>query len=632
EVQALGDIYDLRNKVDVERREGSSRGMPMTVLTDKEISILAPVEATENDKKRYAESLTKAAAASGGQQTGAPSAALSVPNKLEASVAAGGKGTIKTPAGKALATLEADVERGVINATLDSGADANDLLSELAVVDFGELKDIKVVDLEGLDVGPLVSASQTKGRHLEGVASKFSSYSETQTLLRNKYEADRRDKGDTPFTRAARALALGEFMTATPPEESNLGVADLSNVLGLGLDMVEHVGEVSNAKMYAPGETLGADVLGRINLSVHYPVNNPEELSRVLQYHHGQCQTLGDLGDYFAELQSIKTLFRSMEATDTEVTVYNCKLADHADQRTVRRARDLFVVSQHPVAAYLTAQADVTASSLRALAQRIAQTLSRRTDDTKTLQVPLLITNVDVDAEDVGLPVIGPNNVPLPQIVLAGTDAAHEENVIPSTKAGVDSHLALALSLAAGAIGSELGTIKDIDDLQSANISDTLKVDAEDGQGLTRVFREAWFVIDSPLCAALCMTKWLNICLLDDPQDKDHLKDLLTSNCLSALKDASDPKQKDRYLAADAFAGLETPSLTDLEVYMPHVFEGKKATPIAKQTNARPLTAGLLGIRDKNGKRESNFGELPFLMAFSSAVAGGGDSSTADDE
>ncbi|MEN9578640.1 MAG: hypothetical protein RJA70_1649, partial [Pseudomonadota bacterium] len=53
EVQALGDIYDLRNKVDVERREGSSRGMPMTVLTDKEISILAPVEATENDKKRY---------------------------------------------------------------------------------------------------------------------------------------------------------------------------------------------------------------------------------------------------------------------------------------------------------------------------------------------------------------------------------------------------------------------------------------------------------------------------------------------------------------------------------------------------------------------------------------------------
>src|SRR5690606_37798596 len=100
-------------------------------------------------------------------------------------------------------------------------------------------------------------------------------------------------KGDNAFTRGARALALGEYMSATPPEESNLGVADLSNVLGIALDMVEHVGEVDDGKMFKAGVTLPPDVLARMNLSVHYPVNNARELSSVLQYHYGQCETLG---------------------------------------------------------------------------------------------------------------------------------------------------------------------------------------------------------------------------------------------------------------------------------------------------------------------------------------------------
>src|SRR5690606_33006215 len=180
------------------------------------------------------------------------------------------------------------------------------------------------------------------------------------------------------------------YMAATPPEESNLGVADLSNVLGIALDIVEHVGEVGDPKLFGAGTTLPPDVLSRLNLSLHYPVTNAGELSRVLQYHYGQCESLGELRDYFSELRSIKNLFESLEGTDAEITVYNCKVGDHAGKKKgqVRQARDLFVVKEHPVVAYLTAQSEPSAASLAALSRRVVATLKRRTDDTAALQLP----------------------------------------------------------------------------------------------------------------------------------------------------------------------------------------------------------------------------------------------------
>ncbi len=636
EVRALADIYDLRTKVDVERRAGESRGMPMTVLTQEEISILAPVEATQEERATYAKSIEKAAGAAGVTGGKPAPTALAIPTQLEELAKETCEGAIKDKEGKLLATMSAEPERGLITATLADEIDASELLSEDASIDFGDLTDLKVVDLEGLDLQPLVAASEEKAKKLEGTAEAFGSYSETQTMLRNKYVEDRTTKGDNSFTRGARALALGEYMAATPPEESNLGVADLSNVLGIALDMVEHVGEVDDGKMYKAGVTLPPDVLSRMNLSMHYPVNNARELSSVLQYHYGQCETLGELSEYFAELSSIRTLFESLQGSDVEVTVYNCKVADHAGKARgqVRQARDLFVVKEHPVVAYLTAQAEPSGNSITQLSQRVASTLKRRKDDTAALQVPVVVTPAQVDAEGSIFPVVSPTTLPLPKLALADTDAADEDDVIPCTKAGIDSHLALAASLVVSGAGPELGRIVDIVDDQAENVEESLHVTPQDGQFLTELMREGWLSMASPLCAQLCMAKWLNVCLLDEPQTEEHFTTLLNSNCLNALKGPSDAKSGD-YLVPELFHGLDTKSVSKSKdgflLYMPQVFEGKNSAPLAGRTQAIALNAGSLGVRDKASGKLQNFGELPFLTTLSTLMASSGGSDESDE-
>ncbi len=637
EVRALADIYELRTKVDVERRAGESRGMPMTVLTQEEISILAPVEATEEERAAYARSIEKAAGAAGvGAGRKPPPTALAVPTQLEEIAKETVEGAIKDKEGKLLATITAEPERGLISATLADDIDADSLLGEDTTLDLGDLTDLKVVDLEGLDLQPLVAASEEKAKHLEGTAEAFGSYSQTQTLLRSKYVEDRTTKGDSAFTRGARALALGEYMAATPPEESNLGVADLSNVLGIALDMVEHVGEVDDNKMFKGGVTLPPDVLARMNLSVHYPVNNARELSSVLQYHHGQCETLGELSEYFAELSSVKNLFESLQGSDVEVTVYNCKVADHAGKARgqVRQARDLFVVKEHPVVAYLTAQAEPSPGSIAELSKRIVATLKRRTEDTAALQLPLVVTPADVDADGSIFPVVSPSVLQLPRLALAGTDAAEDDDVIPCTKAGIDSYLALAASLIVSGAGPELGKLDDIVDDQAINVEEALRINPQDGQFLTELMREGWFAMGSPLCALLCMAKWLNVCLLDEPQTHEHLSTLLTSNCLTALKGPSDAKSGD-YLVPELYHGLDTKTVSQSKdgflLFMPQVFEGKNSAPLSGRTQAIALTAGSLGVRDKASGKLHNFGELPFLTTLSRLISSSGGSDDTDE-
>lgn len=627
EVRLLGDIYDLRNKVDVERRADSSRGMPMTVLTQQEISILAPVEASSADKDRYAKSIEKAAALSGvGTPKGPISTKLAVPVSLEEKLKESCEGTIKDAAGKVLAKLVSEREEGLLTATIVDGVDSDALLGATNIVDLGELSGLKVVDLEGFDLQPLATAVDEQSKHVEGVAASFGSYSDTQKLIRDKYVQDRTEKGDTAFTRSARALALGEYMAATPPNESNLGVADLSNVLGIALDIVENIGELGDPKAFSPGVTLPPDILGRMNLSLHYPVNNAAELSRILQYHYGQCESLGELSEYFEELRSIKVLFEALQGTDAEITVFNSTVADHAGKGRgqVRQARDLFFVAQHPLIAYLTAQSLPTSTSLDALGKRMAATLKRRTEDTATLQLPVIVTPASIATDSLMFAVIEPQTIPLPPLVPSGTEAADAEDAVPTTVSGIQSHLALAASLVMAGGGSELGLIDDIMDDQAIRVEECLKVTPQDQQPIADVMREGWLSIGSDLCAMLCMTKWINVCLLHEPEKPEEtIANMLHVNCLQALKDASDPKA-DGFLVQDLFAGLEVKSVTSTKegflAYMPHVFEGKGSAPLSGRTQKISLNSGQLGVNNKSTGKSYNFGEVPFVNALAQAL------------
>jgi hypothetical protein len=332
----------------------------------------------------------------------------------------------------------------------------------------------------------------------------------------------------------------------------------------------------------------------------------------------------------------VKNLFESLQGSDVEVTVYNCKVSDHAGKARgqVRQARDLFVVKEHPVVVYLTAQAEPSANSIAQLSQRVVATLKRRTEDTASLQVPVVVTPADVDDSGSIFPMVSPSVLKLPRLALAGTDASEDDDVIPCTKAGIDSYLALAASLVVSGAGPELGKLEDIVDDQAINVEEALRVNPQDGQFLTELMREGWLAMGSPLCASLCMSKWLNICLLDEPQTSDHLAALLNSNCLTALKGPTDAKSGD-YLVPELFYGLDTKTVSQSKdgflLYMPQVFEGKNSAPLSGRTQAIALTAGSLGVRDKASGKLHNFGELPFLTTLSKLINTSGGSDEGDE-
>ena len=141
------------------------------------------------------------------------------------------------------------------------------------------------------------------------------------------------------------------------------------------------------------------------------------------------------------------------------------------------------------------------------------------------------------------------------------------------------------------------------------------------------MMREAWVSLGSPLNGLLCMTKWLNICLLHGSQASDVVVELLNKTCLPALKSASDPKASE-YVADPAFKGLLTDVVKDPASLMPQVFNGKNSTPISNQPSAVTLTAGTLGVKDKASGKAKSFGTLDLLTAFAAKAGGTG----ADDD
>jgi hypothetical protein len=619
EVQQLGELYDLRNKVDVERRSGASRGMPMLTVTQVELQQL--VEAGSDELEAYSTDLGLQAAAAGLGSAAAPArVVVPMPEALREQAEKEAIDTvIKGGSGEQIGTLSTD-EGGHVTIQYSPDIEPEALLDKANTMSLAG-EDVVLFDIAGLDLEPAVAEAQEHRRlATEGTTRNFGSYSTTQALIRQKYE-DERAKGDSHFTRGARALALGEFMVATPPAESNLGIADLSNVLGVALDIVEHIAELGNDKVLTGDEQLPDDVLARLNLSVHYPVNNDKELSSILQYHHGQCQDLSKLDTYFSELRSIRQLFESLQGTSAEITIYNCTLADHAsdDWEKVPNASDLFVIKQHPVVAYLTAQSRADATSLKTMCSRVLETMNEPTEETKALQLPIVVSPVGIDSAGSIFGIVSPKQSPeLSQIVLADSAAAKADDVIPCTKVGLDPYMALAAALVVGGDGTQLGDVPD--STARRTHWKALRVKPEK-QSLAKLLRQAWFAHGTNLCANLCMTKWVNLCLLEQPTQQGHLATLVKNNCLSALRETTNSKEA-AYLGADLYDALGADTAPGgMEQYLPHVFDeapeaGKtsRGTPLSAEATRVSLNGGTLGTQ------KHNFGAMPFIAALSDGL------------
>jgi hypothetical protein len=612
EIEQLRDIYRLHQSVTVDRSSsgaaGGAEGLGMAgaIVTNVEVGL--PVEAGEEEQKgseelqRYRSSLQAAAKGAGFGGDALPMATqIGIPRALEKAAATahsdGSEGEIKDKSGKVLATITAD-EEGSLKILVEDDAPRDKFLDDDLVLELGGEK-VKVVDAD-VKLDHLATSSDGKG-DAKKTTNNFGSLSDCKQRIRAKYMSE--DESDSMFRQSARALSLGEYMLAAPQNQINLGVSDLSNVLGVILDATEHIGRL-DPKIFDPATQLEPDILSRMNLSLHYPVNDRRELQNIVQYHANQCKALEALIPYLSELRDIRAVLNAASGSDAEVLVLNGTVADQ-----VENVRTPFFISDRPSIVYLTRQAQPGQASVKGLGEAIIEEAQRKKDNPV---VPIVVTPAEVNQAGVAFSVLSPSTFKLPELVASATSRGSAG--LPITGTPVNTYLAAAMSLLGDVFRESLGKVDGLTRKTDKAIADTLKLplkSVHDGRYVTDLFRDLWAAKEGPLLSELITTKWLNLCLADNAVP---IADSIQKDCREVLKAAYDGSAD---VAGMAFRGIETESIPDFRQLPP--IHAPSGNSLAATHRGVALASGDLGVKQVGG-----FGKLAFVSAWGAVFGGGG--------
>jgi hypothetical protein len=249
--------------------------------------------------------------------------------------------------------------------------------------------------------------------------------------------------------RQLRALLLGEYVLAAPAKATYLGVPDLGSLLGVIMDMVQHIGR--HGADSGPFDNKPTDETTRnlpaINLSKYFPVSDAkaaEEMGGILQHQYTKCEKLGNVRAYMATLREVRSLIEALASTKAELLIVNDTLAG---QTSLEGDAGFFPASEKPLVAYLTDQAFKDLASAPAevavLARRIAEAIPRA-----DVQAPLVVSGLTVSADDTPLPVVDPQTTPLPTLTPAALGLNRDATGIAVEELTIaNPHLLLAAAL-----------------------------------------------------------------------------------------------------------------------------------------------------------------------------------------
>ncbi len=355
------------------------------------------------------------------------------------------------------------------------------------------------------------------------VPTNYERLSQAQDAINRKY----RDKVEPQqdLNRGLRALLFGERAYSAPSAAVNLDTADLSCIIGLMIDMVEHLGDrrLGDA-LYdnAPSDKVDA-LLKRVNLSQYYPVANSNELAAIIQYHYALCEKLNAVSGYLKEVGELKRFFEAIKGSTLRVVLVNDTVSGHLEEAGDNS--QLVIAADAPAVAYLTGQAGATAESLAALADRVAGAVGD-TRDCPHARVPLLVSaDPALNSAQVPLPLVCPSNVPLPFLVAA--PKAKEKPAPPPAEAElkrlksgpplavttvVQQRPYLLLSTALLAPTADFGrTGATIGEGVKTWTRKNLGVKASNDEALAGYLRRLWLNTDPGLLLGnLTLTTWLN--------------------------------------------------------------------------------------------------------------------------
>jgi hypothetical protein len=329
---------------------------------------------------------------------------------------------------------------------------------------------------------------------------------------------------DGDIHRDARALALTEYMLAAPPATLGLDVSDVSNVLGVMIDMVRHIGDRGlGEKLFLPGPLEDQTPLSKINLSEHYPAVDSPHFSEIFKYHYDLCENLNKVHDFLSDVAEVRDLLRMLRGSSTRVVIYNETLEEHADEGT----NEALCPIAHPSRViYITRQAD--APGLSTLATRIVDLFNKKKEAPR-FSLPIIVSPVKLTGAP-SLPFIDPSVVALPPMI-----AMHEEILrdkskgkgkklpedklllqLQSSSESAEVHIHPLLLLAASLTlsssqDSRFGVLGEVHHKLQKELRSNLGVTAVQAGKLVELLRSVWTSPEGPVIPLLLVATWLNV-------------------------------------------------------------------------------------------------------------------------
>lgn len=203
-------------------------------------------------------------------------------------------------------------------------------------------------------------------------------------------EADERKR----LLRSMRALTLGEYIAASPDEDTRLGKRDISQTLNLLIDIAAELGDLDNASLFAPGPDDGsARALGPIDpssdsprasldLSKYFKLPNDADQGRKLignamTFHDELCSSAASVRPYLRDLADIAAIAESMPY-DGRLLILNMTLDEFGSYLANNNAHLFDLKGTEAIYLANAAQADEGSGAWAKIDKAVAQCYAQR--------------------------------------------------------------------------------------------------------------------------------------------------------------------------------------------------------------------------------------------------------------
>nr|BDD48078.1 hypothetical protein 6 [Candidatus Aminicenantes bacterium] len=273
-------------------------------------------------------------------------------------------------------------------------------------------------DMDAIPLENILPESQ------EDLLQSIESYDELYKWAEISHEEFIKNDSDKAFQKKMRAMVIGETILAVPRGKVNLDSKDLSNNIGVIMELAEQIGDPKGG-WYDNKEIDDKELLKNVNLSEFYPFSDKDEdeMAKILEYHYSLCNKFHEVKGYLNEVKEMREFFESVRGTDVEVSFVNKTFAEYNDMYNEKEIQldSHLTVDNAPLAIYASKQSNPLKNDLSEFYEIIKNFYSQKQDN-PGLQIPIVMTShgINLDISGLGLPVITEESVNLPTLGTGG--------------------------------------------------------------------------------------------------------------------------------------------------------------------------------------------------------------------